>query len=393
MKHKQLSNSRISDTIDTAHDEKRIVGAVVLVARRGEVVYHRASGWADRESAHPMREDAIFRFASVTKPLVAAATMRLVEQGVIALEQPVTRWLPNFRPRLPNRTEPVITLYHLLTHTSGLSYRFLESEGSDYHKLGISDGMEQPGLLLDENLRRLAAARLAFEPGTQWRYSLGLDVLGAVLEQATATSLPKLVSELVTAPLGMRDTAFVVADRKRLVTPYADGRPDPIRMTSGISIPLWDTAALFAPERILDSASYPSGGAGMAGSATDVLTFLEAIRKGGQPILKPETISTMMQDHVGMQAETQGPGWGFGYGWAVLGDPAANGTPQAKGTIQWGGAYGHNWFVDPENELSVVSMTNTTFEGMNGPFVAELRDAVYANIGLISPTQSVLTIT
>jgi CubicO group peptidase (beta-lactamase class C family) len=97
----------------------------------------------------------------------------------------------------------------------------------------------------------------------------------------------------------------------------------------------------------------------MAGTAPDVLTFLEAIRKGGSPILKPETVRQMMADQVGPQAQTQGSGWGFGFGWAVLADPRLTGTPQAKGTIQWGGAYGHSWFVDPASGLTVVALTNT----------------------------------
>lgn len=371
---------RVSAAIDAAHEDKRIVGAVTLVAHRGELVYHRASGWADREARKPMRENTIFRFASITKPIVTAVAMRLAEQGVLAFHQPVTGWLPTFQPRLPEGHVREITLHQLLTHTSGLSYRFLEPPESAYHRLNISDGMDQPGLSLAENLERLATAPLAFAPGTRWRYSLSLDVLGAVLERATGRPLSALVSEFVSGPLGMRDSAFFAVEPERLDTPYADAHPEPVRMTSGISVPLWDGATLFAPERILNRASYASGGAGMAGTGVDVLKFLETVRRGGAPILRAETVSTMMRDQVDMQAQTRGPGWGFGYGWAVLGDPQLAGTPQAKGTIQWGGAFGHNWFVDSHNELTVVCMTNTTFEGMIGPFTAKLRDAVYEDL-------------
>lgn len=368
---------RLDAAVEAALADKRIVGTVVLVAKDGKLVYSRAAGLADREAGVPMREDAIFRLASITKPIVSAAAMRLVEQGVLALDQLVTHWLPDFRPRLADGSVPEITIHHLLTHTSGLSYRFLEGKESAYHALNVSDGLDQPGLSLTENLSRLAAAPLTFAPGERWLYSLGLDVLGGILEKAANRSLPDLVRETVTGPLGLADTDFAVADPARLAVPYANAAPEPVRMTDGISISLGETAALFAPGRILDPASYPSGGAGMAGTAGDVLRFLEVIRTGGGPILSPETVETMVKDQVGTWAETQGPGWGFGYGWAVLVDPAAAGTPQGAGTLLWGGAYGHNWFVDPANGLTVVVLTNTAFEGMAGAFRTEIRDAVY----------------
>lgn len=370
------SAQALDAAIDTALAEKRVVGTVVLVARHGEIVYRRATGLADREAGKPMREDAVFRLASITKPLVVAAAMRLVEQGLIALDRPVADWLPDFRPRLADGTAPTITIHHLLTHTSGLSYRFSEPAGGAYHRLNISDGLDQPGLSLAENLSRLAKAPLVFPPGTTWRYSLAIDVLGAAMEKAAGAPLPELVARLVTRPLGLADTAFTIADRSRLAAAYADGRPEPKLMTDGIVVPLWDGTTIFAPSRGLDPASYPSGGAGMAGTANDILTFLEAIRRGGAPILKPETVATMMRNQLPPEVE-QGPGFGFGYGWAVLTDPAAAETPQAKGTVRWGGAYGHSWFIDPVNEISVVALTNTAFEGMIGRFTADVRNAVY----------------
>lgn len=370
------SAQALDAAIDTALAEKRIVGTVVLVARHGEIVYRRAAGLADREAGRPVRDDAVFRLASITKPLVTAAAMRLVEQGLIALDRPVTDWLPDFRPRLADGTAPTITIHHLLTHTSGLSYRFWEPAGSLYHSLDISDGLDQPGLSLAENLARLARAPLAFAPGTAWRYSLAIDVLGAVMEKAAGAPLAQLVARLVTGPLGLADTAFTIADPSRLAAAYADGQPEPKLMTDGIVVPLWDGTTIFAPSRGLDPASYPSGGAGMAGTANDILTFLEAIRRGGAPILKAETVATMMRNQLPPGVE-QGPGFGFGYGWAVLTDPAAAETPQAKGTVRWGGAYGHSWFIDPVNGISVVALTNTAFEGMIGRFPTDIRDAVY----------------
>jgi len=369
--------ARIDPVIDRALAEHRLVGAVVLVARDGKVVYRRAAGLADREAGRPMRQDAVFRFSSVTKPFVTAAAMRLVQDGKLRLDDPVTKWLPDFRPRLADGTTPVITLRQLLNHTSGLTYGLAEPASHPYHQLGVSDGIDLSGITLDENLRRLEKAPLSFPPGSAWRYSLAIDVLGGVLEKATGKTLPQVVARTVTGPLGLADAGFVARDPTRLATPYVNAQPAPTRMTDNQDVSLGATAVRFAPSRATDPTAFPSGGAGMVGTAGDVLAFLETIRKGGGPILKPATVAQMMQDQVGPQAATQGPGWGFGYGWAVLDDPAVANTPQKAGTIAWGGVYGHNWFVDPKSGLTVVAMTNTAFEGMNGPFTAQLRDAVY----------------
>jgi CubicO group peptidase (beta-lactamase class C family) len=232
-------------------------------------------------------------------------------------------------------------------------------------------------LSLAENLRRLAQAPLVYEPGTSWRYSLAIDVLGAVIENASEVPLPQAVRTLITAPLGMRDTDFSVVDRARLAIPYSDGTPEPVRMTDGVTVPLFGAPLTFVPSRIFDGSSYPSGGAGMAGTARDVLRFLEIIRTGNDDILRASTVERMMAVQVGPWAQTWGPGWGFGLGWAVLDDPALAATPQSQGTIQWGGVYGHSWFVDRVNSLSVVILTNTAFEGMSGAFPVDIRDAIY----------------
>jgi CubicO group peptidase (beta-lactamase class C family) len=376
---------RVDDAIDRAIAERRLVGAVVLIARDGQLVYRRAAGLADRESDRLMREDAIFLLASVTKPIVAAAAMKLAEQGRIDLDAPVTRYLPQFRPRLADGSEPQITLRQLLSHTSGLSYRFLEPTGSDYDQLNVSDGFDQPGLGIDENLQRLSQAQLRFPPGQGFKYSIGLDVLGEAMARATDTPLPALIEELIAAPLAMKDTAFRIVDHKRTATPYtdgvaADGSRRPARMHDETVLPFFDGALRYAPNRLENAASYPSGGAGLAGTAGDVLSLLETLRRGGGEILQAESVATMMREHVPAPLEGLDPGWGYGYGWAVLSDPAASGTPQSRGTIAWGGVYGHSWFVDAQRGLSVVALTNTAIEGMEGEFTFDLRDAVYAGL-------------
>lgn len=371
------ASARLDAVIDRALAARRIVGTVVLVARHGEIVYRRTAGLADREAGVPMREDTIFLLASITKPIVAAATMGLIADGVMDLDDPVTRWLPAFRPRLDDGAVPEIAIGHLLTHTAGLGYRFLEPAGGPYHRLNVSDGLDQPGLGIEENLQRIAAAGLAFAPGTGWSYSVSYDVLGAVIERAAGRSLPDVVRERVTAPLAMDDTGFAVADRSRLARAYADGQPEPVAMHDGIEVPFFDAAATFAPGRILDPGSYPSGGAGMAGTAGDVMRFLDCIRAGGSPVLSRASAEAMAADRVGSHPQALGPGWGFGLGSAVLIDPAAAETPQSQGTLRWGGAYGHSWFIDRQRGLTVVALTNTAFEGMSGAFPVEIRDAVY----------------
>ena len=366
---------RLDLVVERAISERRLVGAVVLVARDGELVYRRAAGLADREAGRAMRENDVFRLASVTKPFVAAAAMRLIEGGLIALDDPVTRFLPDFQPRLPTGETPTLTIHHLLTHTSGLGYGFQEAAGGPYHRLGVSDGLA-PGLSIEKNLRRLAGAPLHFAPGAAWRYSLAMDVIGAVVARASGQTLPDFLRQAVLDPLGARDCGFVAAKDAQLAAAYRDGAPEPPRMSDGDEVPFLDGSIRFAPSRAFDPTSYASGGAGMNGTADDVLRLLEAIRRGGAPILKPETVARMTAAQV-EKIESQEPGWGFGYGWAVLVDPDASGTPQSKGTLRWGGVYGHSWFVDPARRLSVVALTNTAIEGMAGAFATHLRDAVY----------------
>ncbi len=370
----------VDAAINSALVDKRLVGTVVLIARDGELVYTRAAGLADRENKIAMREDAIFRLASVTKPIVTIAAMRLVEQGRIGLDDPITKWLPDFRPRLPDDGEAVIRIHHLLSHTAGLIYTFAEEPDGPYHRAGVSDGLDTPGRSIADNLKRIACAPLAFAPSEGWHYSLAMDVIGAIIEKETGGVLGDAVAELVMKPLGLSDTAFSVRDSSRLAAAYVNGTPEPQRMGDDALVPIFDGVIRFAPDRIFDPASYHSGGAGMAGTASDILAILETIRKGGAPLLSTETVKTMMADQAGGHMQKQQAGFGFGYGWSVVADPVVAQVPFSAGTIKWGGVYGHSWFVDPEKKLTVVALTNTTLEGMWGQFTTDLAKAVYAAI-------------
>ncbi len=356
-----------------------VVGAVTMVARHGALVYCRAFGHADREAGRTMTVDTPFRLASLTKPFVTAATLALVERGLIKLDDPVARWLPDFRPRLPDGWEPVITLRHLMTHTSGLGYGFQQGAEGPYRRAEVSDGIDRPAFGIDENLRRLASVHLNFDPGAGWLYSLATDVLGRVLEAATESSLPEVVRTAITDPLGLRESGFVSGSPERLAVPYADSPVGPVRMGDPHDLPFGDGSIRFAPSRAVDADVYPSGGAGMVGTAADTLALLETLRAGGGPVLGRSSIDALTRNAVGdMASQGIGAGWGFGLGVAVLVDPAAAATPQSAGTWRWGGVYGHNWFVDPAERLVVLTMTNTAVAGMNGPIREAVRDAVYA---------------
>lgn len=370
--------ARLDAVVHKALDEGRLVGCVVLVARNGRVVHARAYGLADREARRPMALDATFRLASMTKPLASAVVLALADRGALSLDDPVTRWLPWFTPALPDGTRPAATLRQLLTHTAGLTYGFLQPPGGAYAKAGVSDGLDRPGVTLEENLRRLASAPLAFAPGSAWGYSLSIDVLGLVAEKAGGAPLPELTARLLTGPLGMLDTGFLVADPARLATPYIRENKAVRRMADPDSMAFGASAVRFSPSRATDPAAYPSGGAGMCGTARDFLAFLEAVRLGGKGVLKPATARAMTADQLGgVRADLGKPGWGFGFGAAVLKDPGASASPARAGQWRWGGVYGHNFFMDRAAGLSVVVLTNTTPDGMDGEFPEALGRAVY----------------
>jgi len=373
-----LLSAGVDAAIADALDDRRLVGAVVLVARDGEIIHRRAAGLADRENGLAMRENTIFRLASITKPIVTIAAMRLVEQARIDLGDAATRWLPEFRPKLPDGSEATIRIRHLLTHTSGLGYSFSEEDDGPYIRAGISDGLDQPGLPLTENLRRIASVPLRFAPGSDWQYSLAMDVIGGVIEAETGVPLAEAVAELVTRPLGLADTAFSVRDRSRLAAAYMNASPEPALMGENALVMSLMGPIRFVPDRIFDPASYHSGGAGMAGTADDVLAVLETIRRGGAPLLSSGTVAMMMTDQAGGHRQRYEPGSGFGFGWSVITDPAEAGVPFPRGTVKWGGVYGHSWFIDPVNGVTVVALTNTTLEGMWGKFTVDLREAIYA---------------
>lgn len=374
------------DLLQRVHPQ-RLVGAVVLVREHGVLRHASASGLADRGTATPMRRDHLFRLASVSKPLLTVVILRLVAEGVLDLDAPVQRWLPDFRPPLADGSRPPISLRQLLSHSSGLGYRFLEADAEGpYARAGVSDGMDAAALTLQDNVQRIAQVPLQFAPGSRWLYSLGTDVAGAVAEAATGETLHALFDRLLARPLGLRDTAFASAAPARLATPYVSDVPQPRRLREGeVVAPFEGTVGIgYSLARATDASRFASAGAGLVGTADEVMTVLDALRDVHASQLLPAALAAQMASpQVGAMGPEDPPGWGFGLGFAVLRDAAASGTPQSVGSWRWGGAYGHSWFVDPARGLSVVALTNTLYEGMHGAFVDELRDAVYADLGAL----------
>ena len=370
--------ARVDAALDAAVREQRIVGGVVLVARDGRLVYHRAAGLADREHQRPMREDAIFRIASMTKPLVAVTTLALVDSGVVELDDPVTKFLTGFTPKLADGSAPPIAIRQLLTHSGGLDYVLNEPPGGPYHRAGVSDGLDAPGRTWADNQERLVSAPLRTAPGVAFHYSISIDVLGEAIAKAASAPLPDLVARTVTQPLGMSDTGFRVTDRSRLVAQYANQASDaPQVMTDGIAVPLGDRAVTFSPSRIFDPASYPSGGAGAVSTARDYLRFLEAVRTSAIGLRHDTHASLFREQLAGADPAELGPGVTFGFASSIVVDPAKADSPVSPDTLTWGGAYGSSWWIDPRARVSVVILTNTAFEGMVGRLVKDVQHAVY----------------
>ncbi len=364
--------------LDDAIGSGRIVGLTVIAAKDGEIVYQRAAGFADREAKRPVEANEVYRLASMTKAIVCVAALSLIDRGKLGLDDSVRRWLPDFRPRMADGSEPVITVRHLLTHTSGLTYGFLEAADGPYHAAGVSDGLDASGLTLDANLERLASAPLLFAPGKAWHYSLAIDVLGAIIEKVTGTGLAQAVRTIVTDPLGMASVAFVAPEGTVPATPYGDASPQPVRMTDPFSLKFGGSAILYSPSRAFDANAYPSGGVGMVGTAGDYLNFLEAMRTGGAGVIKPQTVAAMTSNAIGdLPVGAAGPGFGWGLGVAVLKDPTAANLPLGAGAWNWSGVYGTNFWVDPAAGLSVVALTNTAVAGMTGAFPRAVRLAAY----------------
>jgi CubicO group peptidase (beta-lactamase class C family) len=369
---------RIDAALASALAEKRIVGAVIAVMKDGELAHIKAYGLADRERATPMTEDAIFRLASISKPIVTAAAIRMIELGKFALDTAVTDFLPDFKPKAPDGSTPTITIRHLLTHTSGLSYDFLQPPEGPYNTIPVSAGIDGD-FTMEDNLARMVKAGLTFPPGAAWLYSVAIDVLGAVMAKAEGTDVEGAVHKHVTGPMQMTDTSFYITDETRLVQPYSNAAPEPVPIGDNFKQPFVPGCAPInlGTSRAFNRNAFQGGGGCMNGKALDIVRFLDRIRAGGAPILSKETTQQMMSNQVGPLRILFDPtgNTAFGFGGSILLDPAASGSALSPGSWQWGGVWGHSWFVDPVRKLTIVNLTNTTLEGMAGQLPGDVQRA------------------
>ncbi len=362
--------ARVDTFLQQYVDSNRIAGAVALVLRDGQVVYERAVGWADREAGRRMTPSAMFRIASQTKGLTSIAAMILVEEGKLALNTPVSRFIPSFarttvvtvgvsEPQTRTTNRP-ITVRDLLTHTSGYSYGTDSVVADSYRSKGLGPeagfgwytaDKDEPICTTMERLGTLPAVR---PPGAAWVYGYNTDILGCVVERASGMPLDQFIRTRITEPLGMRDTYFYVpsASRERLVAVYASDEASRVhRAPNGAR---GQGHYVDGPRRSF------SGGAGLVSTARDYGRLLQMLLNGGElngaRVLSPKSVAVMTTN----QVDTLYPqkGMGFGLGFAIVQRVGADNTLSSEGTYGWGGAYGSNYRVDPKERLVLVFMLN-----------------------------------
>ena len=361
--------ARIGPAMQSYVDDGRLAGIMTMVARHGRVVHWETAGMRDVAAGDPLEPDDIFRIYSMTKPLTSVAVMILVEEGAVALDDPVSKFIPAFAGvtvlnDAGERAAPArpMTVEHLLTHTSGLTYGFFGDSPVDriYNQSGFFTRAEG----LDDFARRVADLPLLASPGDRWNYSVSTDILGRVVEVASGQAFDTFLQTRIFDPLEMNDTAFVVpADKRdRFAVHYA--RPDGALQM--IDSPV--DGQYTQPPRWL------SGGGGLTSTASDYIRFAQMLLQdgelGGVRILEAETVQAMRSNRlpdalVPIQLGTfLSPGYGFGLGFAVVVDADASPEPDNDGLFRWAGAANTFFWIDPAAEL--IGMVWTQFD----PFAA-----------------------
>jgi CubicO group peptidase (beta-lactamase class C family) len=361
---------KLSVLIGDATEKKQVAGAVALVMRHGKLGYLNAAGWQDVEVKTPMAPDSLFRIASMTKPITTVAAMMLVEEDKLRLDDPVSKYLPEFKGqkvlapgRSPVPAEREITFRDLLTHTSGVTYRFRGGDlGGLYAKAGITDGLSPSEGTIAENVKRIAAEPLLFQPGTAWEYGLNTDVLGRVIEVASGKDLGTFFRERVFKPLKMSDTAFFPPNEElpRLAALYTVAEDTRSLKRVGDEPVTAGALVYSAGYPYKGSRAYFSGGAGLVSTAADYGRFLQMLLNGGEyagkRLLKAETIKEMTKNQIGdRKMWITEHGDRFGYGFGVVTERGQG--PASVGTYSWGGIFNTYFFVDPRKEVVAVLMT------------------------------------
>jgi len=359
--------ARIGPVIKGEIERGQYPGAVILVARKGQIVYFESFGQLDPANGKPMTKDAIFRLYSMTKPYTSVAAMMLVEEGRLRLTDPVSKYIPAFAKlevSVPS-TDPTtgglrysnvavdreITIQDLLRHTSGFVYGSFTGHAK-VKELYTKENVGWQDVTPAEQIERLAKVPLAHQPGTVFEYGLSVDVLGRVIEAISGMSLGQFIQQRIFVPLGMTDSAFFVPKEKldRLAQPFAK---DP---ATGAVINLVDVTA--PPKN-------DAGGAGSVGTAKDYVRFLQMMLNGGQldgvRLLSRTTVKYMTSDHLG-EVKSSGsvalpPAIGFGLGFAVRRETGLFEVTGSAGEYYWAGAAGTGFYVDPKEELICILMT------------------------------------
>jgi CubicO group peptidase (beta-lactamase class C family) len=366
---------RIDRHFDRYVDDGRLPGYLAVVARRGRIAHVASGGLRDVEADAPVELDTLWRIYSMTKPITTVAAMMLWEEGAFELKDPVAHFIPAFedarvylrgsaqKPLTVPPLEPV-RIWHLMTHTSGLTYGFHHTHAVDeaYRAKGFEWGTP-PGLDLAACCEAWAGLPLAFQPGAEWLYSVATDVLGRVIEVVSGQSLDAFFAERVLGPLGMTDTGFFAApeDHGRLAGLYA---PDPATGRAA-RFDQMGAAALRPPDALC-------GGGGLVSNAADYHRFaLMLLGEGeldGVRLLGPRTVRVMRRNHLPggadleafgrpLFAETTFEGVGFGLGFSVVEDPVAGRSASTRGEFGWGGAASTAFWVDPAEALTVLFFT------------------------------------
>ena len=376
-------------------DEGRLAGFAVAVARCGEVAHFGMYGHKDSETSASITSDTMYRIYSMTKPVTSIALMMLVEQGLLQLTDPVSKFIKSFgetrvwntgtivKPMTAALTES-IRVWHLLTHTSGLTYGFNYADVVDdmYRRAGF-----ETGLSYNESLEvvcdKIASLPLVFQPGSSWNYSMATDVVGRIIEVISKMPLDEFLEKNIFAPLGMTDTAFFVPEEKRsrLASLY---RYDEVNH-SKIKLDTLGNSSLENPK-------FLSGGGGLISTAGDYFKFIKMLegrgKSGDVRIVSSRTIDLMTQNHLPNNADisTFGrpigeeflyDGLGFGLGFSVVVDQAKTRVACPKGTFAWGGMASTAFWVDPVNEISAMFFTQLIPSGVY-PIRQYLRSLVYA---------------
>lgn len=374
-------------------DDGKFPGSSVLIARRGQIVRLSSIGQRSLEDDLNFDTDTIVRIYSMTKPIASVAVMMLVCDGLIHLDAPIERYLPEFSNPVAlvdgaqsvTDVEPcrAPTVHHLLTHTSGLTYSFNPGLlGAHYAEQKIGFNPRAGGLA--PMVQRLAELPLGFKPGTRWEYSVGIDVIGRLIEVVSGQTLDVFLRERILSPLGMNDTAFGVSShmRNRFANCYVFHPDEAMR--------LCDAAA--TSEFLEEGVDTISGGGGLVSTLADYFRFAEMIRHGGTldgvRILPPKIMAYMMRNHLPGDIASMGPasfaempmqGVGFGIGGATVLDPALAHVPGSAGDFGWGGMASTFFWVDPQEALTVIFFTQL-IPSSTYPNRAELKALIHSAI-------------